>query len=61
MSNNNVGHRIVKKIVKITKINEDKKIKQRCELKNKLIIFIYHLKLFFTLSTPLNSILLLSN
>ena len=61
MSSNNGGHRIVKKIVKIIKINEDKKIKQRRELKNKLIIFIYHLKLFFTLSIPLNSILLSSH
>ena len=30
--------------------NEDKKKKYRCEFKNKLIIFIYYLILFFTLN-----------
>ena len=37
-------------MVEVTKINKSKKIKWNCELKNKLIIFTYYLKLFFILS-----------
>ena len=35
----------VKKIMKIIRANKDKKVKWRFELKNKLIIFTYYLKL----------------
>ena len=35
--------------MKVIKINEDEKIKWRYGLKNKLIVFTYLLKLFFTL------------
>ena len=44
-SSNNGGSGVTKEIVDVTKINEDKNIKWRNELKNKLIIFIYYLKL----------------
>ena len=47
---NNKGCGIEREIVEITRINEDKRVNWRCELKNKLIIFIYYLKLFLTLS-----------
>ena len=47
---NNGGCEVVKEIVKVTRVNMDKKIKWRYEIKNKLIVFIYCLKLFFTLS-----------
>ena len=30
--------------------NKDKKVKWKCRLKNKLIVFIYYLKLFLTLT-----------
>lgn len=33
---NNRGHKITKEIVKIIMINEDKKVKSKYELKNKL-------------------------
>ena len=46
-SNNNESCGVVKEIVKVIKANEYKKIKWRYELKNKLIIFTYYLKLFF--------------
>ena len=36
--------------MKVNRANEDKKVKSRFKLKNKLIIFTYHLKLFLTLS-----------
>ena len=39
-----------KKIMKIIRINKDKNVKWRCGVKNKLIIFTYYSKLFFTLS-----------
>ena len=50
MLNNNRGHGVIKKIVEVTRTNMGKKIKWRYKLKNKLIIFIYYLKLFFTLN-----------
>ena len=43
-------HGIEKEIMKVTKENEDKKVKWRCGFNNKLIIFTYYLKLFLTLS-----------
>ena len=44
----NSGYRkIAKEIVKVTRVNKSKKVKKICELKHKLIIFIYYLKLFF--------------
>ena len=33
--------------MKIIRVNEDKKVKWRYKLKNKLIIFTYHLKLVY--------------
>ena len=54
-SSNNGGSGVTKEIVDVTKINEDKNIKWRNELKNKLIIFIYYLKLFFILSYIIKS------
>ena len=41
---------MVKKIVEIIIANEGKKIKWKFRLNNKLIIFIYYLKWFLTLS-----------
>ena len=38
------------KIVKIIKVNGDKKIKWRSGLNNKLIVFTYYLKLSFILN-----------
>ena len=46
---NNRGCEVVKEIVKVIGVNRDKKIKWKYELKKKFIIFIYYLKLFFTL------------
>ena len=37
-------------------INDDKKIKYKYKIYNKLIIFIYYLKLFFILSGIIKSI-----
>ena len=45
---NNGGREIVKEIVMIIRTNENKKVKVRYT--NKLIIFIYYLNLFLTLS-----------
>ena len=42
-------------------INKGKNVKWRYKLKNKLIIFIYYLKLFFTLNVILPNILNLIN
>ena len=42
---NGGGCEEVKEIVKIIRANKDKKVKWRFELKNKLIIFTYYLKL----------------
>ena len=50
MSNNNEGRWVVKGIIEVIKINKDKNIKWIYGLKNKLIIFTYYLKLFFTLN-----------
>ena len=36
--------------MKVTKANKGKNIKWKYELKNKLIVFTYYLKLFFSLS-----------
>ena len=49
MSNNNRGYEITKQIVEVIRTNENKNIKWRYEINNKLIIFIfiYYLKLFF--------------
>ena len=41
---------MTKEIVELIKANENKKIKKKFGLKNELIVFIYYLKLFFTLS-----------
>ena len=41
---------VVKEIVNVIRANKNKKVKWRCELKNKLINFTYYLKLFFILS-----------
>ena len=40
MSSNNRGCGVIKEIIEVTKINEGKKIKWRCELKNKLIVLL---------------------
>ena len=50
MMSNNRGGGIVKEIVEIIMVNKDKKVKLRCKLKNKLIIFTYYLNLFLILS-----------
>ena len=47
-SNNNKGCETTNEIMEAIRANENKKVKWRCELKNKLIIFTYYLKLFFT-------------
>ena len=44
------GRKVVNDIIDVTIVNDDKNIKWNYELKNKLIIFTYYLKLFFTLS-----------
>ena len=38
--------------MKVIRVNDDKKkkVKWKCRFKNKLIVFIYYLKLFFILS-----------
>ena len=47
---NKGGCGVAKEIMEvITKVNGGKKVIWRCGLKNKLIVFIYYLKLFFTL------------
>ena len=50
ISSNNVGRRIIKVIIEKIMINDDKKIKYKYKFDNKLIIFIYYLKLFFIVS-----------
>ena len=45
--NNNKSYRVAKKIVEILKANEGQKVKYRCGFKNKLIDFIYYLKVIF--------------
>ena len=47
MSSNNEYHKITKKIIKIIKVNMNKNIKWIYRFKDKLIIFIYYLKLFY--------------
>ena len=47
---NSEGSGLVKEILGIIRANSGKKIKLRCKIKNKLIDFIYHLKLVLTLS-----------
>ena len=37
--------RIVKEIVEVIRVNENKNVKWKCEFKNKLIIFTYYLTL----------------
>ena len=49
-SSNNGDHEVVKGVVKIIRTNHGKKVKWKCRLKNKLIVFTYYLKLFLTLS-----------
>ena len=46
-SNNNGGHGVAKKIVKVIKINGDKNIKWRCGLKNNLIFLYLLLEVVF--------------
>ena len=41
--------------MKIIKANNDKNIKERYRFENKLIVFIYYFKLFFTLSYDIKS------
>ena len=48
-SSNNGGGGIVNEIVELTKANRGKRVKWKCGLENKLIVFTYYLKLFFTL------------
>ena len=55
ISSNNVGRRIIKVIIEKIMINDDKKIKYKYKFYNKLIIFIYYLKLFFILSDIIKS------
>ena len=50
ISRNNVGRRIIKVIIEKIMINDDKKIKYKYKFDNKLIIFIYYLKLFFIIN-----------
>ena len=50
MLSNSKDHEITEEVVKITMINGNKKVKWKSWFKNKLIIFTYYLKLFFTLS-----------
>ena len=49
-SSNNGNCEVVKEIVEIIMTNKNKKVKWKYKFKNKLIIFIYYLKLFFILS-----------
>ena len=46
---------VVREIIEIIRINEDKNIKWKYKLKDKLIILTYHLKLLFTLSYIIKS------
>ena len=48
--NNSECREVEKEIVEIIKSNGVKKVKWRYIFKNKLIIFTYYLKLFFTLN-----------
>ena len=48
--NDNEGCGVAKEIMKVIRINGDKNVKWKYELKNKLIVFTYYLKLFFILS-----------
>ena len=41
------GYEIIKKIIEVIRVNENKNVKWKYEFKNKLSIFIYYLKLFF--------------
>ena len=50
MSSNDEYHKITKKIIKVIKVNMNKNIKWIYRFKDKLILFIYYLKLFFTLN-----------
>ena len=54
MMSNNRGGGIVKEIAEIIMVNKDKKVKLRCKLKNKLIIFTYYLNLSLILSYIIN-------
>ena len=47
---NTGGCEVIKEIVDVIKVNEDKKVQWKYEVKNKLIIFTYYLKLFLILS-----------
>ena len=58
MLSNNGRRGIVKEIVEIIRTNGYQKVKWKCGLNNKLIIFIYHLKLFFTLNHTIKLFLL---
>ena len=46
---------VVREIIEVIRINEDKNIKWKYKLKDKLIILTYHLKLLFTLSYIIKS------
>ena len=50
MLNSNRGRLVTKETIEVIRTNEDNKVKYGYEFKNKLIIFIYYLKLFLTLS-----------
>ena len=50
MSSNNKGHKVAKDIIETIRTNENKKIKWKYELKNKLIIFIFYYSYFFILN-----------
>ena len=58
MLSNNGRRGIVKEIVEIIRTNGYQKVKWKCGLNNKLIIFIYYLKLFFTLNHTIKLYLL---
>ena len=46
----NEGYGIIKEMIEVIRINMDKNIKWIYELKNKLILFFYYLKLILNLS-----------
>ena len=50
MLSSNRSRLVTKETIEVIRTNEDNKVKYRYEFKNKLIIFIYYLKLFLTLS-----------
>ena len=50
MLSSNKSRLVKKETIEVIRTNEDNKVKYRYEFKNKLIIFIYYLKLFLTLS-----------